>query len=255
MGIPQNAKTIWDYLTSAGFSPNATAGIEGNIEQESGGNPSAGVWPTNYGLMQWTPANAYFPSPPSMQQQLQAIVSYVQQNGSINDVNAHAQTAADAALYFSQRYERPNAALANNQNREQSATQVLQAAQSGSWPSGTQTTSSSSGNSQPATLTGFFPGGNWDPLNWPVDIFQTGQNAVQKYLMGPAENALSSMFHKIEADVWAKMKPMFIRLGLILFGAFIIYAGINGLLRKNDSPMKITVSGVKSATAKGNSSE
>src|ERR1700727_489496 len=39
--IPANAQTIYNYLTSQGLSANAAAGILGNIQQESGGNPSA----------------------------------------------------------------------------------------------------------------------------------------------------------------------------------------------------------------------
>src|SRR5579875_1372914 len=103
-GIPANAQQIWDYLTGQGLSDNATAGILGNIEQESGGDPTAGPWPHQYGVIQWTPAYRYFSSPPSLAQQLPAIIDYINANGSIADINAHADTPGDAALYFSQNY-------------------------------------------------------------------------------------------------------------------------------------------------------
>lgn len=137
MPIPQNAQQIYSYLTGAGLNANAAAGILGNIEQESGGSPSAGVWPGNYGLIQWTPANNYFSSPPTMAQQLAGIISYIRANGSIGAINAAATSPEAAALYFSTNYERPNAALANNANRMQSAAAVAAAAASGKWPSGT----------------------------------------------------------------------------------------------------------------------
>jgi Phage tail lysozyme len=134
MPVPQNAQLIWDYLISQGLSANAAAGILGNIEQESGGSPTAGVWPNNYGMIQWTPASEYFSSPPDLQAQLPAIIRYIQENGSIADVNAHAANPSAAALYFSERYERPLASEANNANRMNSANDVAQAAQSGHWP-------------------------------------------------------------------------------------------------------------------------
>jgi hypothetical protein len=134
MPVPDNAELIWNYLIGQGLSVNATAGILGNITQESGGSPTAGVWPSNYGLIQWTPASNYFSSPPSLQAQLPAIIRYIQENGSIADVNAHAPSPSAAALYFSDVYERPNAEFANNPNRMNSATEVAQAAQSGHWP-------------------------------------------------------------------------------------------------------------------------
>lgn len=127
-GIPENAQQIWNYLTGQGLSDNAAAGILGNIEQESGGDPAAGPWPHQYGLIQWTPPTNYFSSRPSLSQQLPAIIDYINANGSIDDINAHADTPANAALYFSQQYERPNPSEANNQNREDSATLIAQQA-------------------------------------------------------------------------------------------------------------------------------
>src|SRR5882757_9508545 len=88
-GIPANAQVIWDYLIGKGASNNAAAGILGNIEQESGGDPAAGPWPQQYGLIQWTPPTNYFSSPPSLAQQLPAIIAYINANGGMADINAH----------------------------------------------------------------------------------------------------------------------------------------------------------------------
>lgn len=223
--IPQNAQTIYTFLRSHGLSANAAAGIVGNIYQESGGNPGAGVWPSNWGLIQWTPGSNYFSGPTTnLQTQLNAILSYIKANGSIANINANASTPQAAALYFSENYERPNAALANNATREASAEAVAQAAISGKWSSGgTPTTGSTSGGTTAttpstahtsskttttptATLTSF-PGGSIDPLNWPSDI----ANAIT----GTVQNALGL----------PTLKDLFKRLGLIILGGLLVIVG------------------------------
>jgi hypothetical protein len=138
MPVPENAELVWDYLITHGLTVNAVAGILGNIEQESGGSPTAGEWPGSdeigYGLIQWTPPTRYFPaSPPSLDEQLPAIIKYINGNGGIANVNANAPNPSAAALYFSEKYERPLASEANNPNRMQSAVDVYNAAQAGHW--------------------------------------------------------------------------------------------------------------------------
>jgi hypothetical protein len=128
MPIPENAKAIYTFLTHAGFSDNAAAGILGNIEQESGGNPEAGTNPPGKGLIQklGDPGG-------TLAHELQVLMEYVKANGSIADINAHSQTPAAAATYFSDKYERPG--IPNIQNRISSANEVAAAAKSGKWPS------------------------------------------------------------------------------------------------------------------------
>ena len=59
-----NATYIYSYFTAAGWTPNAIAGILGNLENESAINPgrwegnNVGVGP-GYGLVQWTPYTNY----------------------------------------------------------------------------------------------------------------------------------------------------------------------------------------------------
>jgi hypothetical protein len=97
-----------------------------------------------------------------------------------------------------------------------------------------------------ATLDSF-PGGNFDPLNWPSTIGNAASNAVLGGLEGAAK--------KLGADIWAELRPILIRVGLILFGAFIVYAGINGMLKGGSTgPTEITVSGVKGVAAKAKKS-
>lgn len=198
--VPQNAQTIWTFLRSHGLSQNATAGILGNIYQESGGNPQAGSLSSGYGLIQWTPGHNYFSGTANIQTQLNAILKYIAGNGSISDINKHASTPQAAALYFSQKYERPGIPM--NPTRMQSAADVLKAAIAGKWSAGgAPTTGSHSGGSmastpaqshaptsqtQPAnaTTTGLipnpFPGGNLDPLNWPTSAANTAISALQQ---------------------------------------------------------------------------
>ena len=147
MPVPQNAQAIYTFLTGQGFTPNAAAGILGNIEQESGGNPEE----QGGGLIQ-----ILGQAGGTLTEQLAATMKYILANGSVADINAHATTPQDAALYFSTAYERPNAALANNANREASALAVAQAAQSGNWPKGTATatTTSATPDSTLSWLTG-----------------------------------------------------------------------------------------------------
>ena len=165
MPVPQNAKAIYSLLTAAGLSPNAAAGILGNIEQESGGNPSAGNYPANYGLIQWTPANQSgytVPRGSSVATQVTYIIKYIEANGSIADINTHSPTPSAAALYFSTNYERPLASAANNPNRESSAEAVAVAASSGNWPQAAGLTSDTSAGTSggilgiPSEITGAF---------------------------------------------------------------------------------------------------
>lgn len=250
MPVPQNAEAIYKFLVSHGLNANAAAGILGNIEQESGGNPGAGVWPNNWGLIQWTPASHYFSTATTnLTTQLNAILAYIKANGSIAAINAHASSPSAAALYFSNTYERPAAWAANNANREASANAVAAAAKAGKWTGGTPTSGSSSGGSTaktpssahtststvpastayignpssgtttpasastPATTTSF-PGGSADPLNWPSDVGNAISNALN-----PA-NWLSDIFGSATANEMLK------RGGLIILGGLLILVGV-----------------------------
>lgn len=145
MPIPENAQAIYTFLTGQGFNANAAAGILGNIEQESGGNPEE----AGGGLIQ-----ILGQAGGTLAEQLAATMTYIKANGSVADINAHATSPSAAALYFSTAYERPNTALANNANRESSAVAVAQAATSGKWPTGSATP----GSSAPTDLSSFLTG-------------------------------------------------------------------------------------------------
>lgn len=60
-----NARYIYNYLSSKGWTINAIAGILGNMQSESAINPgrwqsdNVGNTSAGYGLVQWTPATKY----------------------------------------------------------------------------------------------------------------------------------------------------------------------------------------------------
>lgn len=60
-----NATYIYHFLSAAGWTDNAIAGILGNMQAESSLNPgrwqgdAVGVTEAGYGLVQWTPATKY----------------------------------------------------------------------------------------------------------------------------------------------------------------------------------------------------
>lgn len=145
MPVPQNAETIYNFLRSHGYSHNAAAGILGNIEQESTGNPEAGG-PGNAGIIQWTPASKARPFQPiqtgnparDLQTQLKDMLTYNNNQGSLalQQLNA-ARSPSEAAVIYQNLFERPAPATENQANRIASAEAVARAAQTGNWKSTT----------------------------------------------------------------------------------------------------------------------
>ena len=97
--VPANASAIAGYLSSHGLDRTAIAGILGNIQQESGGAWGA----PGGGLIQWVAGG----QPTSLADALAKTMQYIAANGSVADINAHSSTPTEAAVYFSQKYERP----------------------------------------------------------------------------------------------------------------------------------------------------
>lgn len=153
-----NAEAIYKGLLTMGLNANAAAGVAGNIYQESHGNPSSSSG-AGGGLFGETLANGGSVSGGTLQGQLVALQKYIQANGSIADINAHASSPTAAADYFSTKYERPGIPALSN--REAAATWVAGAAQSGNWGSGVTTTPAGGGGGGgildfPSQITGFF---------------------------------------------------------------------------------------------------
>ena len=94
-GPRQRGRYLRLFLRAHGASKAASAGVLGNIYQESGGNPGIG-------LIQILGDRGG-----SLASELAKTLAYINANGSIADINAHAQSATSAAVWFSDRYERP----------------------------------------------------------------------------------------------------------------------------------------------------
>lgn len=135
LGSGKSTQTGVSYmraLTTAGLSPIAAAGVVGNLYQESSLNPSS----PGGGLAQWLPgwfsqmaawAESHGLNPSSAAGQLAYIAHDLAASyPSLLDAMNAAQDPADAALMFSQNYEKPS--IPDNANREAFATAVYAAA-------------------------------------------------------------------------------------------------------------------------------
>jgi hypothetical protein len=126
--LPANWKTIASFLSTHGFTKFAAAGVAGNIQAESGGQPEIleEGGGGGGGLIQWTPY------PPGyitgdyqrdLMTQLYAILSW---GGGPSIVN-RATSPSNAALLYQDYYERPASLTASLPIREASANAVYQA--------------------------------------------------------------------------------------------------------------------------------
>lgn len=145
MPIPQNALAIWNELIADGATPFQAAGILGNIEQESGGNPESRALDSNgryaNGLVSWNEGS--YPNSASMltgnvSQDIKTQVAYIVQTGGLTAAG-NAQNASAAAVAFQNNYER--CGTCNTPGRIQSALDVFQAATTGNWNTGASTPS------------------------------------------------------------------------------------------------------------------
>ncbi len=125
--LPANYAAIMTFLTSHGYTGNAAAGIAGNIDQESGGNPES-EGDGGGGLIGWTPLPAgYVTGNPSadLQTQLTAILAFNKiWSQYIPALNAASSPAAAADIYVTD-FERAGIPAAGN--REAAATAVAAA--------------------------------------------------------------------------------------------------------------------------------
>lgn len=113
-----------------------------------------------------------------------------------------------------------NAGPGNLAAGQQYANSILQKA-------GQSQSLSSKGGSQSATLTDF-PGGGFDPLNWPGDVYNAANNAVGDAFSSIGNSIINSIFSALGIP---SLKDLLQRLGLILLGAALILVGINMLTK------------------------
>ena len=137
--LPENWHTIATYLYGHGFSKMAAAGVAGNIDAESAGNPEAVEigGGGGGGLIQWTPWQSYGPlitgsASQDLMTQLAAILSF---NGGPSIVN-RGTSPSNAAMIYQDEYERPKDRTASLGQRMSSANAVYKAMGWGSFDSG-----------------------------------------------------------------------------------------------------------------------
>ena len=193
-----------------GLSTNAAAGVAGNIYQESGGNPSVGSG-AGGGLFGETLANGGSTGGGSMAEQLAALAKYIAANGSISDVNAHASTPEAAAIYFMQRYERPNVALENQANRVAAADFVASAAKSGNWGTSAGTSGTPAG------------GGGSGLLDFPSSI----------------TDAFKSADKLVNALMWLVNPASWVRIAAFLIGAALLLVALYALIAVGEGSDKM----------------
>lgn len=161
--LSSTAQYIWNYLRGQGLTPAATAGVMGNLMQESSLNPNA----PGGGLAQWIGSRQVAldnyavhigESPNSLDAQLGYLMQELRsgQYGSISALNSQ-PTPAQAAMYFEQNFEK--AGVPMMQNRVNYADQFYQ-----------QFTGSTAG----MTLGPYYSGSGSQEFN---DVFST--NTVQ----------------------------------------------------------------------------
>lgn len=214
MAVPENAQAIWTFLIQHGFNANAAAGWLGNIEQESGGNPAAGSNPPGGGLIQ----KLGYPTTNTLEQNMQEIITYTEQNGSIADINSHSTSPTAAATYISEHYEKPG--IPDLSNRIQSAIDSAKAAASGKWPSSSNTPTTSQGGlggllSIPSEITSFFSD---------ADKFVN----VLMWIVNPAS--------------WLRIGAFIVGIGLLLFAAYaFVSISQGGKILPDIQPMPVPV--------------
>lgn len=218
MPVPDNAQQIYQYLTGQGYSGTAAAGILGNIEQESTGNPES-VGTGGAGLIGWTPPSAAFPDQPivtgspknDLSAQLTDLWAWNQRNAAGPSFLNKATSPANAALLYMNQAERPAVATENLANRQASAIAVANAAKTGNWKAGTPS-----------------PTGTTTSIT--SDI---GSSLIDSLLTSLGIPSLPDMFK---------------RLGLILFGGILVIVGIMVLIGKQ-GVMNIALTAVPEARA------
>jgi hypothetical protein len=125
--LPANYAEIVTFLSGHGYSPNAVAGIAGNIYQESKGDPES-VGSGGGGLIGWTPLPSGFVTgnpATDLQTQLAAILTYNQGWGQYIPALNDAGSPAQAADIYVTDFER--AGIPATSNREAAANAVAQA--------------------------------------------------------------------------------------------------------------------------------
>jgi hypothetical protein len=245
---------IYHELIGAGASTVQALGIMANMINESGFNPEAiGDQGTSFGLVQQHGNYGYLVTgnpAADMKRQITALKSL----GGFSA--ASGSSAAEAAGNFAANYERcvgcqPGGAQYNS--RVANAATVLQYFKTGKWPNvpgGGQPGSSPPGDgTQPATLTSF-PGGAWDPLNIPAEVWKTlstpvtGALSVASGLEGlwRAVSGIAADINSIVKDIeWLFVPSHWVRIAAFIGGTALLIPGLVRLGHAGQGDMSLAI--------------
>jgi phage-related protein len=132
-----NLVAVAKYLVAHGLSKDAAAGVAGDIDGESGGNPES-VGTGGFGLIGWTGNTQGLPSgytkptgnaTKDLDVQMAGVLGYIQANGGVAELNAASTSTTAAGDFFSQHFERP--LVLDSDTRLTVANQVLAALAAG----------------------------------------------------------------------------------------------------------------------------
>jgi hypothetical protein len=214
-GPMQNEQAIYEYLVGQGFNMAAASGIEGNIYQESHGNPGSSSG-AGGGLFGETLSNGGSVGGGSLSEQLSALMAYIEKNGgTVSSINSNSPNASSAAQYFEQQFER--AGIPDMSNRIAAAEQVFSDAKSGNWKGAASSSDGAGGTNS-------------------SDIFSNiGQDLVKGLLSSIGVSSLSDFFE---------------RFGLILLGLFLVIVGIMKITGNDPISQVQKATGIKGGKGK-----
>src|SRR5882672_7971060 len=196
-GTFSNAQNIYQSLLGFGLTPTAAAGVSGNIYQES-----HGISTDNGGLM-----GILGDTGGALAAEEKKVLAYIQQNGSIKDINQHATSVTAATDYFEKQYERAGVPAIGN--RENAALWTAAQANAKGWSTTASLTA--------ANINIPLPGGI--PLP-----------SIPNPVSGAANDVVNGLFSAIlKAFGVSSFKDMAQRLGIIIFGVILVIVGIHML--------------------------
>lgn len=239
---------IYQALTAAGLSQVQAAGVMGNMQNESDFNIESAAMDTNgamsYGLISWNQAS--YPGASSLvtgnpAKDLADQVNFLLHDTSGTSQGLQGSTAAQVAGNWANFVEVCQGCTpggAQNIQRQENASAILQKAQSGNWgPGGPGIT----GNGNDVQTASIFSGEN---LPFPFDVpgilgslfgGSTGSlttgigEGIASGFAGAFVSITNTMLQKLGFTGW---KDFFIRLGLILLGFTILIIGLTHLTDK-----------------------
>jgi hypothetical protein len=176
----QNQSQISAFLAGKGLTAAQIAGVEGNLQIESSGDPAAyNPHERAIGIVQWegprrTALQAFARSMGTTETNLNAQLGFMWQELTTTESGALAAltastTPAGAATAFDQKYER---SAASSLPLRVAAAEKLAA---GGIQGGSGVTAGGGGSGAAATPAGF----DWNPLNWPADAL----GAIGRYIV------------------------------------------------------------------------